>query len=92
MKYKKLIISFIIIITIFLFINPHFIAILQGRKKQKEIIFDIEVLLRNIDLLNKEIKNLTFNNEYLERVARDKYLMIKPGEEVFKFNYAKKNT
>ena len=34
--------------------------------------------------LNNEIINLKTNKEYIEKIAREKFMMAKPGEKVFK--------
>ena len=41
-------------------------------------------LLSQIEKLRKEEEKLKFDEKYIERIAREKFKMVKPGERVFK--------
>ena len=45
---------------------------------------DIEVLLTQQTLIQKEIYQLTSDTNYIEKIAREKFMMVKPGEKVFR--------
>jgi cell division protein FtsB len=51
------------------------------RRKNEEI----AVKNRQIDSLRKEIELLTNDTAYIERIAREKLGMARPGEKVYKF-------
>ena len=54
-------------------------------KKQKiEIQNEINSLRSQIAQLEKEEESLKFDEEYIERIAREKFKMVKPGERVYK--------
>ena len=53
----------------------------QQQERQLEIRNDRRV----IDSLQREIKRLTNDTTYLERIAREKLGMARPNEKVFKF-------
>lgn len=54
-------------------------------KKQKiEIQNEINSLRSQIAQLEKEEERLKFDEEYIERIAREKFKMVKPGERVYK--------
>jgi cell division protein FtsB len=51
------------------------------RRKKEEI----REGYRIIDSLQREIERLTNDTFYIERIAREKFGMARPGEKVFKF-------
>lgn len=85
---NKFILLILVYGTIFaiLFLNQNFISFLKVTNKQKELRYEIKDLEKEIKDLKIEIKKLRFDAFYVEKIAREKYLMIKDGEEVFKFN------
>ncbi len=54
--------------------------------KQEKIRLETSInqLTRQQIKLNNEITNLKTNKEYIEQIAREKFMMAKPGEKVFK--------
>lgn len=54
------------------------------RKKLNELQYRIDSLKRINDSLTVEIELLKSNPEKIEKVAREKYGLIKPGEKVYK--------
>lgn len=45
---------------------------------------EIKQLLNQQIKLQNEIIKIESNTEYLEKIAREKFMMVKPGEKVFK--------
>jgi cell division protein FtsB len=54
------------------------------KKEKLEIQKDINSLRSQIAMLEKEEEKLKFDEKYIERIAREKFKMVKPGERVFK--------
>ena len=77
---SSFIISAIIIIT-----NDFGLIQLIKLKKQKNILQqEIQTLTKQQIKLNQEIVQLNTNTEYLEKLAREKFMMAKPGEKIFR--------
>lgn len=70
--------------VLLLFSDRGFIA-LWGLKKEKiEIQQEINSLRQQIASLEKEAERLKFDEKYIEKIAREKFRMVRPGEKVFK--------
>tara|TARA_Y100000287_G_scaffold80615_1_gene63813 strand:+ start:1153 stop:1449 length:297 start_codon:yes stop_codon:yes gene_type:complete len=54
------------------------------KKEKLEIQNEINDLRNQIAMLEKEEEKLKFDEEYIEKIAREKFKMVKPGERVFK--------
>ncbi|MFL2510902.1 MAG: septum formation initiator family protein [Candidatus Neomarinimicrobiota bacterium] len=54
------------------------------KKEKLEIQNDINSLRNQIAMLEKEEDKLKFDEKYIEKIAREKFKMVKPGERVFK--------
>ena len=54
------------------------------KKEKLEIQKDINSLRNQIAMLEKEEEKLKFDEKYIEKIAREKFKMVKPGERVFK--------
>ena len=54
------------------------------KKEKLEIQNKINDLRSQIALLEKEEEKLKFDEKYIEKIAREKFKMVKPGERVFK--------
>jgi cell division protein FtsB len=54
------------------------------KKEKLEIQKDINILRNQIIMLEKEEEKLKFDEKYIERIAREKFKMVKPGERVFR--------
>jgi len=88
-KFKKLsyVIVFVVIILILLvltFSDRGFYDNYVYRKKLNELQITIDSLKRVNDSLAVEIELLRTSNDKIEKVAREKYGMIKPGEKVYR--------
>ena len=54
------------------------------KKEKLEIQNDINSLRNQIAMLEKEEDKLKFDEKYIEKIAREKFKMVKPVERVFK--------
>ena len=54
------------------------------KKEKLEIQNEINDLRNQIAMLEKEEEKLKFDEKYIEKIAREKFKMVKPGERVFK--------
>ena len=71
-------------ILLLLFSDRGFIALWNLKKEKIEIQEDINSLRQQIASLEKEAEKLEFDEKYIEKIAREKFRMSKPGEKVFK--------
>ena len=71
--------------SIYVITNDMGLASLVETKREKtRLETSIYKLTKQQIKLNNEITNLKTNKEYIEKIAREKFMMIKPGEKVFK--------
>ena len=54
------------------------------KKEKLGIQQEINSLRQEIAELEKESEKLQFNEDYIEKIAREKLKMVRPGEKVFK--------
>ena len=71
-------------ISLLLFSDRGLINLWSLKKEKLEIQNDINDLRNQIALLEKEEEKLKFDEKYIEKIAREKFKMVKPGERVFK--------
>ena len=71
-------------ILLLLFSDRGFITLWNLKKEKIEIQEDINSLRQQIASLEKEAEKLEFDEKYIEKIAREKFRMSKPGEKVFK--------
>lgn len=71
-------------ILLLLFSDRGFITLWNLKKEKIEIQEDINSLRQQIAALEKEAEKLEFDEKYIEKIAREKFRMSKPGEKVFK--------
>jgi len=88
-NFKKLsyVIAFVVIILFLLvltFSDRGFYDNYIYRKKLKELQSQIDSLRKVNDSLTVEIELLKTSKEKIEKVARERYGMIKPGEKVYR--------
>tara|TARA_S200000501_G_scaffold280670_1_gene264673 strand:+ start:139 stop:357 length:219 start_codon:yes stop_codon:yes gene_type:complete len=67
-----------------LFSDRGFVTLWNLKKEKIEIQEDINSLRQQIASLEKEAEKLEFDEKYIEKIAREKFRMSKPGEKVFK--------
>ncbi len=71
-------------ISLLLFSDRGLINLWSLKKEKLEIQNEINDLRNQIALLEKEGEKLKFDEKYIEKIAREKFKMVKPGERVFK--------
>ncbi|MFB0516840.1 MAG: septum formation initiator family protein [Candidatus Neomarinimicrobiota bacterium] len=80
-------ISVIVIMVIFLYIllNRHgLFRLYQLRAEQERLEVEIALLQERATQLRQEMSSLQNDLVYIERLAREKYRMVKRGEKVFR--------
>ena len=71
-------------ISLIMFSDRGLINLWSLKKDKLEIQNEINDLRNQIALLEKEEEKLKFDEKYIEKIAREKFKMVKPGERVFK--------
>ena len=71
-------------ISLLLFSDRGLINLWSLKKEKLDIQNEINDLRNQIALLEKEEEKLKFDEKYIEKIAREKFKMVKPGERVFK--------
>ena len=71
-------------VLLLLFSDRGFISLWNLKKEKVEIQQEINSLRQQIVGLEKEDEKLKFDEKYVEKIAREKFRMVKPGEKVFK--------
>ena len=71
-------------ISLILFSDRGLINLWSLKKEKLDIDNEIEDLRVQIAMLEKEEEKLKFDEKYIEKIAREKFKMVKPGERVFK--------
>lgn len=82
-KYLITIVAFLVIIV---FLDEN--SLIQRAKHRREIsalTTEIEKYRKQYEEDTEKLKELTNNPEALEKIAREKYLMKKPNEDIFIF-------
>ena len=82
-KYLITIVAFLVIIV---FLDEN--SLIQRAKHQQEINTlnsEIEKYRKQFEEDTEKLKELTNNPEAMEKIAREKYLMKKPNEDIFIF-------
>ncbi len=74
----------VILIFIFIFGDHGLFQLYTLKKEKKEIQIKIESFREERELLIEEKNRLENDLKYIEKLAREKYKMAKPGEKVFK--------
>jgi len=60
------------------------LKLIELKREQAQLEREIHQLTVQQINLNNDIVNLKTNNSYIEKIAREKFMMAKPGEKVFK--------
>ena len=71
-------------ISLLVFSDRGLINLWSLKKEKLDIQNEINDLRNQIALLEKEEEKLKFDEKYIEKIAREKFKMVKPGERVFK--------
>ena len=56
----------------------------QLRKERNHIQAEIDQFIQNEAALTNELDRLNNDEEYIKKIAREKFHMVKPGEKVFR--------
>ena len=56
----------------------------QLRKERNQIQMEIDQFIQNEAILTDELDRLKNDEEYIKKIAREKFYMVKPGEKVFR--------
>ena len=78
-------------ISLLLFSDRGLINLWSLKKEKLEIQNEINYLRNQIAMLEKEEEKLKFDEKYIEKIAREKFKMVKPGERVFKVTDGESN-
>ena len=78
-------------ISLLLFSDRGLINLWSLKKEKLEIQNEINDLRNQIAMLEKEEEKLKFDEKYIEKIAREKFKMVKPGERVFKVKDGESN-
>ena len=78
-------------IFLLLFSDRGLINLWSLKKEKLEIQNEINDLRNQIAMLEKEEEKLKFDEKYIEKIAREKFKMVKPGERVFKVTDGESN-
>jgi cell division protein FtsB len=77
--------SFITIgLVALIFIDLGIMRLIELKKMKRSLNLDIQALLSQQIGLNDELHKLTYDTLYIEKIAREKFLMVRPGEKVFR--------
>ena len=78
-------------ISLLLFSDRGLINLWSLKKEKLEIQNEINDLRNQIAMLEKEEEKLKFDEKFIEKIAREKFKMVKPGERVFKVTDGESN-
>ena len=56
----------------------------QLRNERNRIQAEIDQFIQNEAILTDELDRLKNDEEYIKKIAREKFYMVKPGEKVFR--------
>ena len=85
-KYKLYLLLGVFLMSSFYIITNDFglVKLVELKREQTKLEREIHQLTKQQINLNNEISDLKTNAEYIEKIAREKFMMAKPGEKVFK--------
>ena len=83
-KFRFLGILFVIQILFLIFNDFGFITWLQLNSEKANVHNQVEILLNQQIKIQKEITKLNVDQEYIEQMARERFMLVKPGEKVFR--------
>lgn len=70
-------------VSLIFFSDRGLINLWSLKNEKLEIQNEINSLRSQIAMLEKEEERLKFDEKYIEKIAREKFKMVKPGERVF---------
>ena len=83
----KMILSFVLffILSTIITINDFgLLKLIQLKKNKYNLQHDIYILTEQQKKLNNDINEIQTNPEFVEKIAREKFMMAKPGEKIFR--------
>jgi len=83
----KMILSFFlfIILSVIITINDFgLLKLIQLKKNKYNLQQNIYILTEQQKKLNNDINEIQTNPEFVEKIAREKFMMAKPGEKIFR--------
>ena len=83
-KFRFLGILFGVQILFLIFNDFGFITWLQLNSEKTNVHNQVEILLNQQIKLQNEITKLNVDQEYIEQMARERFMLVKPGEKVFR--------
>tara|TARA_Y100000994_G_scaffold234559_1_gene223510 strand:+ start:80 stop:400 length:321 start_codon:yes stop_codon:yes gene_type:complete len=84
----SVIVTFLIVILVF---NDFgFLQYLKLKKEYVSLDRELQTLLFQQNTLRSEIDQLQTNQDYIEKIAREKFMMVRPGERVYRVKEEKK--
>ena len=60
------------------------LKLIQLQKEHQELEHSLQGLLSQQEKLHKKIVKLQTDNEYIEKIARERFMMVLPGEKVYR--------
>ena len=80
-----IIISFVLLAFFSLLLNDFgLIKLFQLKNKHSELKNELNNLLIQQVELNENIQKLQTDENYIQKIAREKYMMVEPGERVYR--------
>ena len=84
-KRSIIIISFVLLAFFSLLLNDFgLIKLFQLQNKHSELKNELNNLLIQQVELNEDIQKLKTDENYIQKIAREKYMMVEPGERVYR--------
>jgi len=77
-------IGIIVSLAILLFNDLGLLQLIKLQRQHQKLEHSLNELLLQQDKLKLEIDQLQTNNEYIEKIAREKFMMVLPGEKVYR--------
>tara|TARA_Y100001970_G_scaffold43085_1_gene53670 strand:+ start:150 stop:440 length:291 start_codon:yes stop_codon:yes gene_type:complete len=71
-------------LILFVFNDLGLMNLYKLNQKKKNMRLDIDNLIVKEKKLIDEIENLTHNDDYIKKIARSKFHLVKPGEKIYK--------
>jgi len=80
----------IVSLAILLFNDFGLLQLIKLQRQHQKLEHSLNALLSQQNKLKSEINQLQTNNEYIEKIAREKFMMVLPGEKVYRVKEIKK--
>ena len=77
-------------LVIFLFNDLGLLKWYSLRQERIRVQYEIDELIEREIYLTEEISKIKSDDTYLEKIAREKFQMVKPGEKVFRVIHNRK--